>query len=136
VTTQIGLDIDTLAKAATNIGIRNASTEVDTPAAQTLSAAGNAITATAKVKALTNSTGGSLTLTSAPTIADGQNGQIIELVNVGTQDIVLQDQGTLPSSNLRLTAASITLTPRDTVRLRYNATVGDWVQTSPVVNVL
>jgi hypothetical protein len=136
VTTQIGLDIDILAKAATNIGIRNASTEVDTPAAQTLSAAGNAITATAKVKALTNSTGGSLTLTSAPTIADGQNGQIVELVNVGAQDIVLQDQGTLPSSNLRLTAASITLTPRDSVRLRYNATVGDWVQSGPLVNVL
>jgi hypothetical protein len=134
--TQVGLDIAALAKGTTNIGIRNASTYVATPLAQTLSAAGNAITATAEVKALTNSTGGSLTLTSAPTIADGQTGQEIELVNVGAQDIVIQDQGTLASSNLRLTATTLTLQPRDSVRLRFNSSIGDWVQCGPLVNVL
>jgi hypothetical protein len=138
VTTQVAVDIAALAKATTNIGIRNASTYVATPpATQTLAAAGNAIVANAEFKHLDNSTGGSLTLTSAPTIADGQNGQTIELMNVDSADnIVLQDQGTLANSNLRLQATTITLTPRDSVRLRYSATVGDWVQVGPVSAVL
>lgn len=137
-TNQFGIDIAALSKASTlNVGIRNASPYVATPTTQTLSAAGNAITANAEYKTLDNNTGASLTLTSAPTIADGQNGQEIELTNVDSADnIVLQDQGTLANSNLRLQAATITLTPRDSVRLRYSTAVGDWVQTGPVSAVL
>lgn len=77
-----------------------------------------------------------ITLTSAPTIADGKNGQRIRIINTGSFDITLQDQGTLANSNLRLEAASITLTPRDSVELTYMSLVGDWVQTGKVVAVL
>jgi hypothetical protein len=135
-TTQIGVDVAALAKGGTNIGIRNAATEVATPSVQTLTAVGNTITPNAKVKRLDNTSGGSLTLTSAPTIPDGQDGQILKLFNSSTQNVVLQDQGTLANSNLRLSATTITISPRDTVELMYSATVGDWIQFTPVVAVL
>jgi len=137
-TTQIVLDIPVLAKGATNIGIRNAATYVATPStAQIIDAAGDTILANADVVQLNNNTGGSITLTSAPTIANGENGQEVELISVSSaQNIVLQDQGTLASSNLRMVAAATTLGPRDSVKLRYNATIGDWVQSGPVVNVI
>jgi hypothetical protein len=104
--------------------------------AQTLSAATDTITAVAETKNLINGTGGSLTMTSAPTIPDGTNGQYIRLINIGAQDIVIQDQNTLPASNLRLTGTSITLTPRDSVLLQYISAVGDWVQVGTLVTVL
>lgn len=106
------------------------------PRAQTISAAPNAILANAGRVALTNSSGGSLTLTSAPTIADGQDGQSVVLTNVGAQNIVLQDQGTFANSNLRLSASGVTLTPRDSLELTFFASVGDWVQTGSLVSVI
>lgn len=132
ITTQVGVDIDPLSKAGTNIGLRNASTQVATPSVQTLTAAGNAITANATVKRLDNTSGGSLTLTSAPTIANGQDGQILVLFNSSANNVVLQDQGTLASSNLRLSATSITLGTRDNLTLMYSSTIGDWIQISNV----
>jgi len=71
----------------------------------------------------------SYTLTSAPTIADGVDGEEIEIMNVDTVDVItLQDQGTLPSSNLRLAASTRALGPRDNIRLRYDSVVADWVE--------
>jgi Major tropism determinant N-terminal domain len=136
VTTNIGVDIAALTRGATNIGIRNAATRVETPTTQNITAATQAIVANATVKALTVSTVSNPTMTAAPTIADGVDGQIIELLNVDTVDtITLQDQGTLANSNLRLSATTVVLGPRDSLRLRYSATVGDWVQIGQV-NVL
>jgi len=80
--------------------------------------------------------GGDITLTSTPTIADGVNGQALRIVNVGTSSITLKDQGTLAGSNLRLTASTITLGPRDSIELMFSSDVGDWVQVGEVVNVL
>lgn len=70
------------------------------------------------------------TLSSTPTISDGfWNGQTIEIMNIDTVDtITLQDQGTLPSSNLRLGAATRALAPRDNITLRYDTTIADWVE--------
>jgi hypothetical protein len=134
--TQVGVEIAALAKATLNIGIRNASTHVETPATQNITAATQAIVANATYKELTVSTVSNPVMTAAPTIADGQPGQIIELLNADTVDtITLQDQGTLANSNLRLSATTIVLGPRDSIRLRYSATVGDWVQIGQV-NVL
>ena len=104
--------------------------------AQVIAAVGNTILANADTAILSNTTGGSLTLTSAPTIADGVNGQKITLLNVGTQNIVIQDQGTLASSNLRLATAGVTLAPRQSVQLTYSTDVGDWVQSGLVVTVI
>lgn len=135
VTTQVALEIAALTKATTNIGIRNASTEVATPSVATLSAASSSITPNAKIKRLNNTSGGSLTLTSAPTVTDGQDGQILILFNSSAQNVVIQDQGTLASSNLRLSATTITLGTRDSIMLVYSSDIGDWIQIGQV-NVL
>jgi hypothetical protein len=134
-TFQAGVDIEALSKGATNIGIRNAATTVQTPSVQTLTAVGDAIAANASVKRLDNTSGGSLTLTSAPTIADGQDGQRVLLFNSSANNVVIQDQGTLASSNLRLSATTITLGTRDSIELLFSSVIGDWIQISQV-NVL
>jgi len=123
-----GLDIDYFTiPSATRIGIRNASPYVATPStAQTLLAA-TTIVANAEVIQITAAA--ARTMTSAPTIANGADGQIVTIINVGaTYAITLQDQGTLAGSNLRLSATTIALGPRDSIVLKYNATIGDWVQ--------
>lgn len=128
VTTAVGIDIAALSGAGTIIGIRNASTSVFTPStAQNITAVTATILANATVVQLTADA--SYTLTSAPTVADGQNGQVLIIVNVDTVDtITIQDQGTLASSNLRLSATTIALAPRDSIILMYSNTVADWVE--------
>ena len=136
VTNQFAVDIAALSAAtAINVGIRNAAPYVATPATQNISGPLQAITPTAEYKELTASTANP-TMTAAPTVPDGQNGQILQLVNVDTTDtITLQDQGTLANSNLRLSATTIVLGPRDSITLRFSSVVGDWVQVGQV-NVL
>jgi hypothetical protein len=81
--------------------------------------------------------GGTTVMSSAPTIADGYDGQELILINVDSADTIrLTDQGGLASSNLRLAAATIDLGPRDSIRLEYNASIGDWVQVGPLVTVI
>lgn len=77
-----------------------------------------------------------VTLNSAPTISDGANGQFILLINVGSSNITLLNQGPLANSNLRLTANTLQLTPRDSVGLLFLSAIGDWVQVSNLVAVL
>jgi len=123
-----GFDIDYFTiPSANRIGIRNASPYVATPsAAQTLLAA---TTILANAEDIQITAAAARTMTSTPTIADGADGQIVTIINVGaTYAITLQDQGTLAGSNLRLSAATIALGPRDSIVLKYNATIGDWVQ--------
>lgn len=135
-TNAIAIDIAAQSGAGTlNLGIRNAGQTVLTPsAAQNITAAGTAILANATTVQLTADA--SYTLTSTPTVADGADGQILIIVNVDTVDtITLQDQGTLASSNLRLSANTIALGPRDSIILMYSSTVGDWVEISQT-NVL
>lgn len=128
ITTMVGLDIAALTQATTNIGIRNADTTVNTPATSTMSVVGSTISAGQTVTMLDNTSGGSLTLTAAPTIADGVNGQILYVFNGSTNNVVISDQGTLASSNLRLSATTITLGTRDSITLMYSTTIGDWIQ--------
>jgi hypothetical protein len=130
VTNNIGVDIAALTKGATiNAGIRNAAPYIATPSsAQNITAVSATISANAQVVQLTAN--GSYTLTSAPTIANGQDGQIVTIINVdsGSDVITIQDQGTLASSNLRLVGTSCALGPRDSIMLMYSSTVGDWVE--------
>lgn len=128
VTTQSGIEIPAMNGATTNIGIRNASSMVYTPTVKAITAVGDTIPATATTIRLNNTSGSSKTLTSAPTIADGTDGQILFIFNSSAQDVVLQDQGTLASSNLRLGATTRTLSTRDNIVLMYSSTVGDWVE--------
>lgn len=95
---------------------------------QIISAVGSVISPGSTYVRLSNSSGGSLTLTSAPTIADGLSQQYLVLYNIGTQNIVLQDQGTLASSNLRLVANTRTIAPRQSLALLYSNDIGDWIE--------
>jgi hypothetical protein len=127
-TNQVGVDIEHLTDAATiNVGVRNASTTVYTPpAAQSITAAATAIAPTSTVFEITSD--GNYTLTATPTIANGQDGQVVTIINVGANTVTLQDQGTLANSNLRLGAATRALAPRDNIELLYDSAVGDWVE--------
>lgn len=69
-----------------------------------------------------------VTLGATPTIADGFDSQQLIIINSGASTITIQDQGTLPGSNLRLGASTRALGTRDNIRLIYNATIGDWVE--------
>jgi hypothetical protein len=126
--TLIGVDIEALSRGGTNIGLRNASTTVNTPLLKTITATTDTIPATATRIRLNNTSGSSKTLASTPTIADGQPGQILRIRNTSANDVVLQDQGTLAGSNLRLGAATRTLSQRDGIILEYDDTIGDWVE--------
>ena len=102
-----------------------------TAPAQQITAVGQAILASGARVLLTADA--SYTLTSAPTIANGEDGQLLLILNVDTTDtITIQDQGTLASSNLRLSATTIALAPRDSILLLYDLTIGDWVQVGQV----
>jgi len=94
---------------------------------QTLSA-GTATLANARVLKVTGN-GGAITITAAPSIADGEEGDIIEIQGQSsTNTVAYQDQGTLASSNLRLAATPRTLGARDSLVLRYDGS--DWVEIS------
>lgn len=131
-TTNIGIDIVALAKGTTLIGIRNASTEVATPSLATISSASSTITPNAKVKRLNNTSGGAVTLTATPIIADGQNGQILILFNSSANSITLT-HGT--SNNLRLDGGTNkTLAQRASIVLMFSTDVGDWIQIGAVIS--
>lgn len=134
-TTQIGVDVFPLVNATLNIGIRNQATTVYTP---TVNAVITAVSATIAPVAtiVTFTANNSYTLTSTPTIADGQNGQVLTVMNVDTADtITIQDQGTLAGSNLRLVGVSCALAPRESITLVYSSVVGDWVEINRSGNV-
>lgn len=76
------------------------------------------------------------TLGTVPIIANGLNGQLIKIINIGANVISLRDQGTLVSSNLRLTTATLALGARDSIDLIYLDAIGDWLQVGVLVNVI
>lgn len=107
---------------------------VPTPTAvQTITAVGDAITATGTHKRL--SSNATRTLTSVPTIAAGQDGQELVLVYEGANTLTLQDLGTLAGSNLKLGAAARALSAGDVLSLRYSAGLTRWVETGFANNV-
>lgn len=95
-------------------------------ASQSITAVGNAITATTTYKRITSNS--NYTLTSAPTIANGADGQLLIIVNTGSNTVTVQDQGTLGGSNIRLTTTTFAIGPRDSLTLMYFTDIGDWVE--------
>jgi len=73
---------------------------------------------------------GDYTLTSTPTIADGTKGQILHIMcnNNEANGVTVQDQGTLPLSNLQLGAAGRAISGKDVLSLIFDGT--DWVEQS------
>lgn len=99
---------------------------VGVPVANSITVVGSTIGITGIVQNVNNSTAGPLTLTSAPTIANGVSGQVLILIGTGTQNVLVQDQGTLANSNLRLGATSRTIGPRDMLMLMFSTSTNDW----------
>lgn len=109
--------------------VTHGGTTIYTAQVFTVSAAGSSLTVTGTYIRVNNTTGGAITLTSTPTIADGIDGQIIHLINTSAQNVVLQDQGTLANSNLILAGSvNLTLGQTDSVSLMYSSDIGDWIQ--------
>ena len=88
-----------------------------------------------------NTSGAAITLRSV--FEDGEDGEFVTIINVGTDDVMLQDQTASPDSNLRLVASRVKLGPRHSIGLVYLSSVkahamdrGDWVQIGNVVPVL
>lgn len=98
-----------------------------TSSTQTL-VAGTAILANARTVAIT--TASSVTSTAAPTIAAGYNGQRLTIVNVGSNNYVISDEGTLASSNILLSGTTATIATKGCITLVYNSTLAKWIQES------
>ena len=118
----VGLTVDA---SADNI-IHAAKTTLSPSATQTIAAVGNTILANASMIVLDPSS--DLTLTSAPTIANGTTGQIIVLTcgNAEANTVTIQDQGTLASSNLQLGATTRAITASKTLTLIFDGS--DWLE--------
>lgn len=108
-----------------NTGIR-----VMTPSSLQTLAAGNALLANAtKVRVV--GSGGAVTLTSTPTIADGSDGQYVMIQGTdNTNTLTVQDQGSLASSNLELGAATRVLGAGDVLVLTFDSTASVWYEVS------
>lgn len=107
----------------------------------TISAVGDALATANKLQSMGNGTlfispAGVLTLTSAPTLPDGYDGQRITLLNVAASSLTIQDQGTLAASNLRLFTTTVVIPVRCSIELVYSAVIADWVQTGAVTAVI
>lgn len=117
-------------QTATNaVSYKNDGRSVEAPdTAQAITAVGNTIAIDTTTHQITADA--SYTLTSTPTLADGEDGQRVLIINVdaGADVVTIQDQGTLAGSNLRLGATTRALGPRDSIMLLYSSTIGDWVE--------
>jgi hypothetical protein len=116
------VDIEALAGGVTNIGIRNASTTVNTPPTQNITAVGNTIGIESTYKHLNPNA--AYVLTSTPTVATATAvvGQEITLGNFGGFNLTLQDDRILANTKLYLplvagAPANMVLNPADFVTL-------------------
>lgn len=100
---------------------------VTTPStAQTL-AAGDAITVSTATTIITSA--GDVTLTSAPTIAAGSDGQHVWIVNAGAYSITLQDGDVLAGSNLcTIGNANLVIAAKAACHLLYSAAAACWIE--------
>lgn len=141
VATQYGLRIPRLANATRNIGISNASATLNVPAAKTITAASDTIPIDATQVYLNNTSGGPITLTSTPILADGVDGQTIDIVNVGTQTVILAGEtdggGSTATANTNV-HQRISLASGGKVTLRWSASTSQWrkhTQLDPLVDM-
>ncbi|KKN82262.1 hypothetical protein LCGC14_0310750 [marine sediment metagenome] len=72
--------------------------------------------------------GSDITLTSTPTIPDGEAGQLMFIVNTGSNDITFQDESVLASSNLFLSKRrNARLEPNEFLPLVFDFDIGRWI---------
>lgn len=95
---------------------------------QYLAAVGNKVYPLGTWLRINNTSGGSLTMTSTPTVPPGKDGQVIKLVNIAAQSVVVQDAGTLANSGLRLKTSTVTLAQYRVLELNYSVDTASWLQ--------
>ena len=99
-----------------------------TTAIQSLSV-GTAIVANAPVVRVVGN-GGAVDLTCAPTVADGVDGQVLEIWGTdNTYTVTVSDAGRLTGCNLQLGEQTRVLGLYDCLRLRFNRATGYWLET-------
>lgn len=87
---------------------------LNSPNSQSIGVAGTAIDSTLPLALVTNTSGGSLTLTGTPTIeAPIANGQTLTICAI-TNNIVLQDEANLANSDIRNSGSNITIVANGT----------------------
>ena len=123
---RIALELSS-ANAVQFAGVTNTGVTIDPQITATISGASSTIPITATNVLLDNTSGGAVTLTSAPTIPNGTNGQLIRLFGTSVANTVtIQDSATLPSSNLKLSTATFVLGSRDNITLVYRGGGSLW----------
>jgi hypothetical protein len=110
--------------------VTHTTTTVYTSASIQTLAAGSPVVASA-TKVIVAGSGGPITTTAAPSIADGADGQMLYVVGTNdTNTLELQDEGTLASSNLALGSTSRVLGLGDVLVLMYDNTAASWIEVS------
>jgi hypothetical protein len=110
--------------------VTHTTTTIYTSASIQTLAAGSPVAASA-TKVIVAGSGGAVTTTAAPSIADGTDGQMLYVVGTNdTNTLELQDEGTLASSNLALGSTSRVLGLGDVLVLMYDTTTASWIEVS------
>lgn len=106
-----------LEKAGQNIGLNNGSSTLNPPQTSTISSASSTIQIDSSTVKLNNTSGGPLTLTSTPTMANGYDeGHVVTVINTSANSITLQGEGDYANTNL---AKTIVLNQGDAATLVY-----------------
>jgi len=99
-------------------------------ATQTVTAAATALTGTNGV--LRFDSDADYVLTATPSIADGEDGQVLYLYNTGSFTVELQDEDDLTGSNVLLDGASGSMMPAELTTFVFNASESAWlIQSHP-----
>src|SRR3989344_1657728 len=112
--------------AAGKVNFSSSTKTIFTPSStQTLSASSTIVVNSTHLKVA--GSGGAVTLTSTPTIADGVEGDFVIIRGTSsTNTLTVQDQGTLPSSNMELGSTTRQLGNGDSIGLLFDGSV--WVE--------
>lgn len=126
VTRQEAFHVPYLEKAAENVGLYNGSATVNPPQTATISGASSTIQTDASVIKLNNTSGGPVTLTSTPTMANGyEEGHTVTIINTSVNSVTIQGEGDHANTNV---AKTVTLNQHDSATMIYAS--GAWTPIS------
>lgn len=120
-----GADITLQRVAAGVLGMTTGSQAYSASTAQTI---GTGTTITPNSTHVQITATGVTTNTAHPTITAGQNGQLVVVVNTGTNAITLTSNSSSAGTNLSLGAATRVLAAKGSITLIYNTALTEWVE--------
>jgi len=103
-----------------------------TPRANQALVAANPVVVSGSTIIQVSGSGGAVTLTSTPTIADRPNGTFVTIIGTDdTNTLTLQDEGNLAGSNLELSGGvNFTFGLGDTMQLMFHTATAAWIEIS------